>query len=453
MRLASLAVLLSLLACRDPGGHPGPLLLSESRAGSRLVPLFVCTGGVKSGVNWWDRTHGQYCDFGRASDGSLRCLPTARLPAELMSYFADPACTRPVFFEDSPVTRPLVVEERTSCGSVLRAHAPGEAVAVVYHSTTAGCTGPLSEAGARELGLELDAGAFVLGTRSTEGAGAWVNWIRGEDGSRYVEGLALSAQGEPCWPALDAYDTWRCFPRSRPLAWVDSAVFADAQCSSRAVDAPVCQPSIQVAFDSYGLDPTCLDGPRVRAYELGEPLASGFGYGPSGACSPLTAPPGRELRLRGAELPASSFVGGTYVAVPLGGPVSLATIDFLGVRIPGGPARVGPGQSCSPQFAADGVARCLPEPGYPGYREIDFAGQCGARLWEDAGCGAQYAAFLEGTPERVHVYALGPAYPGVYVSPGPECYADYRPYIRFRTIGTELPPAMFPEVTFDPLPP
>src|SRR5262245_16143170 len=44
----------------------------------------------------FDRERRHACAFGIATDGKLRCLPTADAPSST-SAFADPDCTRPIF--------------------------------------------------------------------------------------------------------------------------------------------------------------------------------------------------------------------------------------------------------------------------------------------------------------------------------------------------------------------
>ncbi len=88
------------------GGNGGDSLGGSSSGGGGTSPggfesgkrlkerYYSASDGARSHLGWRDTTLDLDCEFGKASDGQMRCLPLAAPVA----YYRDSACTEPVVY-------------------------------------------------------------------------------------------------------------------------------------------------------------------------------------------------------------------------------------------------------------------------------------------------------------------------------------------------------------------
>lgn len=149
-------------------------------SGSRLKARYYrgADGSRLVNLGPWDGERDEACNFGKASDGKLRCLPSGAGS----SVFRDDGCSVPAFdvgcAKYLAVTTPRVCVECNCSGGETRIHSVGNVIPdnlPLYYGTPGACATVAhpsynTDVGEnwRELGAEVPASSFVEGELITE---------------------------------------------------------------------------------------------------------------------------------------------------------------------------------------------------------------------------------------------------------------------------------------------
>lgn len=165
-------------AMTDAMTDPTPDASAQEMSGTRLkARYYVGADGSKQFAGWYDTSRKENCTVMTASDGKLRCLPSAFF-ATGGSYFSDDGCSQKLFYTVkasastacAPAAGSLGYGYYTDgCGYsfyTLTATVPG----VVYTGTPASCSGIPAPTDTFNFytGAQIDPATFVAMTDETE---------------------------------------------------------------------------------------------------------------------------------------------------------------------------------------------------------------------------------------------------------------------------------------------
>ncbi len=146
----------------------------ELRAGTRLkVRKLVGDDGAEQQIGFFDTQLNMNCAFTKASDGSMRCLPTTTLQGG--TYYIDAGCTQPIVTGCDDGSQYVRVAMNVGCvggGVVTRVYDRGNAVTMQpFVGTPGNCmqsmfTGTVGEA--LTVGAEVAPTLFVAATEVVE---------------------------------------------------------------------------------------------------------------------------------------------------------------------------------------------------------------------------------------------------------------------------------------------
>lgn len=214
----------------------------KAESGTRLRPRFLKTAeGVKHFVNFWDTKRNETCSFMEASDGKLRCLPSAVSAAQ----FSDASCAQPGL-----VGAGLCGESRYITTSIypfwcrpfpfyrLGASKP-PASPIVYETYDGVCVARDNRGSITMMAEEVvPVEEFVAASLSLGEGHISVPTLLGADGSR-VPGCSAELMWDRtletwCEPQSIDRGRWRCLPEGLSV-WRD---FVDEACTRPAALVP-----------------------------------------------------------------------------------------------------------------------------------------------------------------------------------------------------------------------
>ncbi|WP_437714962.1 hypothetical protein WMF45_00235 [Sorangium sp. So ce448] len=150
---------------------PVPSAAADPVSGSRLKARFITADDGSKAYTpdvWFDSERGENCQFIKAADGQLRCLPTEHR-ASAGSYYSDEACTRPLVVSAYQCEARYGISFDATCDNDvrMRVFALGQRIspAVIYIETADACreSTPNPSLAYYEVTGEIDPAAFVAG--------------------------------------------------------------------------------------------------------------------------------------------------------------------------------------------------------------------------------------------------------------------------------------------------
>lgn len=256
-------------ATAPDGGVADPIqsLSASFGGGARIqVDVIRSAGGPEVVTGFYDALRDEPCSFEVASDGQLRCVPSAVGSMSGLVFFSDATCVQPVHIEGNRELCTSLGAVRMSvqdgCAWRTRVYALMEELPLntpLYTQDDQGTCTPSSLSGLRifPVGAEIAADEFA--------AASVVEWARTEalvievlateDGARAFRRIALSS-GETCSPAKATDDQPHCLPSGGVL----SGYYGDASCTAPLAAASVAAECELPAYASWQ-EPGC-DAPR-----------------------------------------------------------------------------------------------------------------------------------------------------------------------------------------------
>ncbi len=145
------------------GSTPGGGFESGGRLKARTL---VGSDGARSPAGWVDSALSVECQWGKASDGQTRCLPSNHAIA---TYYADAACTVPVLLTSCGSPTHVYVPT-DSCNSSFRVYPVTGSYSGAYHQRldASTCIQVNTTTGALTTGAEMSPEAFVAATVEIE---------------------------------------------------------------------------------------------------------------------------------------------------------------------------------------------------------------------------------------------------------------------------------------------
>lgn len=233
-------------------GSPPADYLAEFRSGSRLEARYWSAAGMPDVfAGFFDTELGVACDFARATDGELRCVPRAAARGTHLGFIDDQcsdAVWQTVAVCDSENAFIRLDTECSDTFAIARLE-PLATSAVAHYGTSESCsasTDPLDPSATTFVaGAPLAPSAFVRGTlRELPGVcRASLRVVEAEDGAIGPHEVFDVERGAACDPT-SATGTSACDPTRR--AYVSSGLFTDDGCMEPAgtfgtwVDGPSC---------------------------------------------------------------------------------------------------------------------------------------------------------------------------------------------------------------------
>jgi len=415
----------------------------EGRSGTRIrqVVRNQSDGSVEF-LRLQDSELAETCNYGLASDGSLRCIPIADGSpfAGGAVMYTDPGCTNRIAQLAAAVgdPPPIYMQEVVAggsadgCAAVTRNYELGNQLAVdpattIYRQDAVSCVGVTAGTSPYfEIASELAPDDLVAGTESWVGEGrVQTRRLDGDDGSRFCDAASFRdlELETSCVLQYGEDNSIECLPSPLPIG----AFFSDAGCGTGTELPLMVVPGTCDTGARYAYQPAlaaCNYRNRVRA--LGDEFTDPY-FQMDGGCVQVD-PPNESTAYRvGPALAGGSFSTFTHTFIDSGGD-RLQRGDLengLGLRIHA-PEAFGEqwkdtmlDTPCAFETATDDMLRCLPS----GSAQTPI-GTVGQRF-SDAACGTpvtvaevNLACFGSAEPtwarEGVHVYPVtGPA-PATY---------------------------------------
>jgi len=132
-------------------------------SGSRLrIVTITSADGARTGTGYYDTQLGIDCYFGRAADGSIRCLPST--VGWVQGYFADAGCSERLVITNGCAT-PVYARTTATCGGPYF-EVGALYTGATYYSNGASCSSVQSPTAfsLHQLGVAVPDSAFVAGT-------------------------------------------------------------------------------------------------------------------------------------------------------------------------------------------------------------------------------------------------------------------------------------------------
>lgn len=341
-------------------GDVGPSALGFiSPAGSRLLGIALVADGLEPmRVGIWDSEQEVECDFVRAEDDQLRCLPRNATPGLLVGY-SDASCTTRAFIQAGQPWDAVVGVESEAQPMLL-------SFPLDECSTTARyAVDQVVQEQTDFYVLNADGNCFAQGLTSdfvSVGSVAAERWQAGAletrdltDGfaatrisagaSAFDTQLASRALSAPCSPVLDGSDPVECLPAH---AWGTGYFYADATCAEPLAMGDTCEREFAVVS---------MDGANFVRPIVGEHTGDAY-YAQGGECG---------LQERDAEQTPLFTLGEAIPAPQLTLSTKGDTRLRQGLLLDGDAALMAAnyydaerGQECEPRATASGEIRCLP---------------------------------------------------------------------------------------------
>ena len=443
----------------NPDAENGPLSDDDqallSVGGSRLKTYRFEGEGSSVGGGWFDTQLGQRCNFGRDTEGQLRCYPSDRAIVTSILH-SDPACTvQAVVLPRTSCAPPafLLREYPDVCplgnrlfrrGMELPAEAP------LYTTGTDGTCVPAparpADRAAFPVGEEIPAGDLVLGRlrRAPSPFRLAAVMLETDDGARTAFALHDTAGGFDCGLAATTDGALRCLPLS-PVA-VSASSFTDAACAAPAGTGGSTACS-DIAHARRAIPAAC---PAQVAVFAGGPRTTALFTRAAAGCR-STSGAGYTL---GAELPPETFAAGGPGLHPGPGRLRMRlSRSAVGAQRTGVMSDTKLGMDCAALVAADGTTRCLPTDTADASNHFADA-TCTTRIGRrTAGaCAATHAVVLQNAtcPVRRQILRLGAPHTGPVFEGAPDgsCRAAAAsPDWSYFAIGQEILPLEFVELT------
>ncbi|WP_338867282.1 hypothetical protein [Myxococcus stipitatus] len=266
-----------------------------------------------------DTTRNTACNFQKASDSKVRCLPSGTTTAAGNAAVAsvNSTCTEPAFYSTCGTPKFAVTFERDQCGPGAKVYEAGAKVTQIYGSTGGGSCQPQMQTPGMSYyrsGTEIPASNFVeakeldiktFGRIKVRGAGV---------GDKVQIPLMMhdTQLNTPCTFMKDSAGTKRCFPVSNIFA--TGNLFADASCTSPVglSNATTCTPDRYVLANNVS-NPSDM---TYRAYNAGQQfngtvyVSVVFGTG-APRCIQTERNSGTTYFMLGSEIAPTSLVQGT----------------------------------------------------------------------------------------------------------------------------------------------
>lgn len=148
-----------------PQGERGVPGESAAASGTRIVARYGRTAdGARAMLGWRDVAMGVNCDFARATDGAMRCLPVAQTARP--GFYSDVWCSSPAAVLPCPPGEVVRMPAGSACGTGTETdavdvrHVSG-AAAKVYSVVDGNCTEVHPEGAAYSLGPVVSPVEFV----------------------------------------------------------------------------------------------------------------------------------------------------------------------------------------------------------------------------------------------------------------------------------------------------
>jgi hypothetical protein len=394
----SLLLLVAVTGCRSGGLSPPAEPIAEPegfRSGTRLRAIYDTLDGVRVLRAWYDTERREECSFdGPAGWGRAHhCLPTvSRAPAgsepaaapeggvSLPPWFADDACTVPLFLDPKPCQGQQYLSPPTAnfCDEVPQLYLTGARFTGTKAWQRFGdgtCSGyglpnsppPLLYYAGATVPIDAFVAAHEEMVPVTDRMG--VLTLVADDGSRQAIAAGdLARDDEPSriWIADDNSRRWM------PARWASlgpapSGWYSDAACTSQLFASFGCPVSAEgeiVPKPGVTGVPPGTGLLRFRSLGAEVPASAAYQLDSSGACGPAHSPAvAPQLYAPGDPLPTMSFAEGSLVDVGAG-PLR-RTFDAnqgqpLIDDVPGMVFTGGDHHPCLVLPTADGKRRCLP---------------------------------------------------------------------------------------------
>jgi hypothetical protein len=436
-------------AGEDPLSDDDVPLLSVG--GSRLKTYRLESEAASVGSGWFDTRLGQRCNFGRDTQGQLRCYPSDRAIVTSVLY-SDPACTAQVVVLPRTACAPptfLLREFGDVCplgNRLFRRGADLPPAAPLFTTAADGACvpapAPAADRTAFAVGQEIPADDLVLAhlRRVPSAFRLAAVLMETDDGARSAFSLHDTAGGFDCGLAPATDGALRCLPLS-PVTVASS--FTDAACSqpAGAGGSPACG---EIAHARRAIAAAC---PARTAVFAGGPRAGELFARSAAGCRPTTGV-GYTL---GAELPPGTFAAGAPGLHPGPGRLRMRLArSSVGAQRTGQMVDTQLQVDCAAQVAADGTTRCLPTDTADASNHFADAA-CSVRLGRRAAgaCAATHAVVLQNAmcPVRRQILRLDAPHAGPVFEGTPEggCRAAAGDASYF-AVGPEIPPSEFVEL-------
>lgn len=454
----------------DGGGETSYACIE--RSGSRLRRVVrENSDGSEQFLRLFDAEIGETCNFGKASDGSLRCIPFADGSPVTVGrvVFSDVQCqirVAELAVQPGPVAPRILQDLRNpdGCGLIATHHALGERVSVTPGTTQLfSLDGEACNAFAAlpnayfQITGDVPPEDLVLGTESFTSSGRLeVRQIDGDDDSRLCDAFGNFRDNErdrACILSQDRDGELRCMP----FMHGPQTLYTDADCMTEVkvvITAPGSSTCDGAEEIEYAIDTVEGCGFRGAVRTLGEPITVPLFERIGEACQMRVVQNAELRRGLGTEVDPTQF--------PLverdwaGGDTRLQRGDLI---VPGG-FRVFRGRwrdselgdaHCQFIDATDRTLRCLPSAladspqarVVAAFRDEACSQQLRLAQVEPFLCADGEPSFgLEGTSQGTRVFELGEVDPGPIYRMTPTCTAveDVGTY---RALGAEVAPARF----------
>jgi hypothetical protein len=379
---------------------------TDFTAGTRLAGRYaVSPNGARQYRGPYDTMLKRPCQFARAEDGKVRCLPLAPAALDLDGgelMFRDPGCTEALLPEAAACTGGFGFTNGPA-GRAVHRLGPAAPVTGAYHATATGCQ-PVTGAPPGTfftLGEVVPASTFVeqVGSRKDGPASQRIHalYTQASDGSETRASALWDDQlGATCTPWISADGAWRCLPAEVTIA-PPTAVFTyrDPECTHRL--APAGSSKITHLLVIEGPTPCTW---KIRVFPVGSEVGNDTLFRVvNGACTSITSSGSTVYHDIGDEVPASTFAPLREVVATAGRLQQRYLLSDEGTALLEARWDTALGVSCSFESTAAGL-RCVP----PADRRTFADGACTS----DAARPAAAACGVSTSATPVASFATGP---------------------------------------------
>lgn len=271
-----------------PDGAPGKPpsdYLAQFGSGTRLEARYYAAAGMpKAFAGFFDSKLGVWCDFLRASDDKLRCLP--RTTASSLASFGDAQCKKQVRQVSHACATGAggYFREQLECADKVAVHAGETYSGALYGGSAANCTkvDATTSPDSVLISDELAPSNFVAGElRELPGVcNASLRLVEATDGSVGPYEVVDVTSGAGC-------ETNAGLCRPRRLAYEEPGLFTDPTCQT----APTSVYASAYSAASCGAPDLVRLGGAVPTYNRPGPLATLALYSVSSGCGPALEKP------------------------------------------------------------------------------------------------------------------------------------------------------------------
>jgi hypothetical protein len=369
---------------------------TDFTAGTRLAGRYaVSPNGARQYRGPYDTMLKRPCQFARAEDGKVRCLPVVPAALDLDGgelMFRDARCTEALLPEAAACAGGFGFTNGPA-GRAVHRLGPAAPVPGAYHAAAGGCQ-PVTGAPPGTfftLGEVVPASNFVeqVGSRKDGPAGQRIHalYTQASDGSEARASALWDDQlGATCSPWISADGVWRCLPTEVTIA-LPTAVFTyrDPECTRRLAPAGTSKVTHLLVIEGTG---TCTG--KTRVFPVGSEVGNDTLFRVvNGACTLITNGGSTVYHDIGDEVPASTFAPLREVVATAGRLQQRYLISDAGTALVAAQWDSALGVSCSFESTAAGL-RCVP----PADRRTFADGACSSDAARPAAaaCGAASSA-------------------------------------------------------------